>query len=423
MMPSPSDTDPSTVAPGPCFGRRRVGVLLAVMFCYLFYYTGRQTFGFAIPGIQAEFGLNKAQLGWCGAAMLWSYAIGQAITGQMADRWGGRGLMACGGMLSAVLNWVVSFGSGLLSIGIPWGLNGFAQSLGFASGSRILSNWWDHRHRGVIYGAYVFAAGCASILAFVMATWMVGFGWRWVFRWPVLFLFAVSGLFYFLVRDKPSDCGLADLPEDDPSPPDGPAAQPIIETALDRYRKVLRSGSFLLACASIGCQNLARYGLYVWVPVHFLGSKLQDSPDKWISLWLPVGMAVGAMTNGWISDHLLRGNRSRAALLFLIGAGLAAAAMWWLPKGHPLVVPMLFLTGFFVYGPESAYWALCPDLLGRRLAGTGTGVMNFCAKTVAGLGEPTVGALIERTGQTGMIFAVVSVACFLGAGLMGLVRR
>ena len=45
-------------------------MLLAAMFCYLFFYTGRQTFGFAIPGIQAEFGLSKETLGWISAAML-----------------------------------------------------------------------------------------------------------------------------------------------------------------------------------------------------------------------------------------------------------------------------------------------------------------------------------------------------------------
>jgi hypothetical protein len=34
-------------------------MLLAAMFCYLFCYTGRQTFGFAILGIQAKFGVTK----------------------------------------------------------------------------------------------------------------------------------------------------------------------------------------------------------------------------------------------------------------------------------------------------------------------------------------------------------------------------
>ena len=44
------------------------------MFCYLFYYTGRQSFGFAIPGIEKELGLDKQTLGWISAAMLWAYA-------------------------------------------------------------------------------------------------------------------------------------------------------------------------------------------------------------------------------------------------------------------------------------------------------------------------------------------------------------
>lgn len=61
-------------------------MLLAAMFCYLFFYTGRQTFGFAIPGIQAEFGLSKETLGWASSAMLWMYAIGQAINGNELKR-------------------------------------------------------------------------------------------------------------------------------------------------------------------------------------------------------------------------------------------------------------------------------------------------------------------------------------------------
>ena len=86
------------------FASARVKTLVAVMFCYLFYYTGRQNFGFAIPGLAEEFGLSKAQLGWCSTAMLWAYAIGQAINGQLADRFGGRSLMTLGGLLSFVMN-------------------------------------------------------------------------------------------------------------------------------------------------------------------------------------------------------------------------------------------------------------------------------------------------------------------------------
>ena len=68
------------------FKAARVKTLVAVMFCYLFYYTGRQNFGFAIPGMTEEFHLTKAQLGWCSSALLWSYAIGQAINNDLVRR-------------------------------------------------------------------------------------------------------------------------------------------------------------------------------------------------------------------------------------------------------------------------------------------------------------------------------------------------
>jgi sugar phosphate permease len=53
----------SVIQHDPAFLRARRFSLGAVKFCYLFYYTGRQTFGFAIPGIQAELGLQKQTLG------------------------------------------------------------------------------------------------------------------------------------------------------------------------------------------------------------------------------------------------------------------------------------------------------------------------------------------------------------------------
>jgi OPA family glycerol-3-phosphate transporter-like MFS transporter len=397
-------------------------MLLAVMFCYLFFYTGRQAFGFAMPGIQEELGLNKEQLGWCSAAMLWAYALGQALNGQLADRFGGRNMMALGAIFSCALNWVVSFGQGIATIGVPWAANGLAQSMGWAPGSRILSNWWDKQHRGLVYGSYVFAAGSSSVVTYVMASLVVGCGWRWIFRLPVLCLLVGAVVFWLVARNRPSDIGLANLPLEEGEPEVAPA-----ESAWHRYRVALSNGRFMLASLSIGFQSLARYGLLVWVPVHFLGANWKESPDKWVSVALPVGMAIGAVTNGWLSDRLFGGARGRAISIFLFCAAWAAGGMWLLPRGNPWVIPILFLTGFFVYGPQASYWALCPDMLGRRHAGTGTGVMNCCAYAFAGFGEPLIGRLIENNvlhaaDQTSVIFLVVATACLLALTLMRIAR-
>lgn len=404
------------------FRRLQWRVLFATMFCYFFFYTGRQSFGFAIPGIQQELGLSKEALGWASAALLWSYAIGQAINGNVGDKLGGRMMMTSGALLSCALTWVTSFATSFRTLAVPWGLNGFAQSMGWAPGSRVLSNWWGPRERGRTYGYYVFSAGMSSVLTFGLCTLLVqsGADWRWIFRLPVLLLILGAIVYFALVRNRPEDFGFTP-----PTDAGTVAIELERETSLERYKAVLGNGRFLLASAAIGFQSLARYALLIWVPVHLLGTQWKTSPDNvlWLSMALPTGMALGALANGWISDRFFGGNRSRAITLFMVLAAAAALTMYVLPQAHPAALPMMFLTGSFAYGPQSAFWALCPDLLGAKRAGTGTGVMNAAAYLVAGLGEPAIGAAIERNDDTGLVFAIVAGACLLSALIAATIRR
>ncbi len=420
------------------FRRAQFRMLLATMFCDPFFYTGRQAFGFAIPGIQQELGLSKTSLGWASALLLWAYAVGQSINGNLGDKFGGRRLMSLGAILSCLLNWVVSFGSSFASLAIPWAANGYAQSMGWAPGSRVLSNWWPRTDRGKVYGAYVFAAGMASVLAFTTSTLILEFdlGWRWIFRLPVLLLLVGGVTYYAIVRDRPEDLGFRCLPDDDDDDDgdgdgDGEVSLKVpaeeagtpIETSWQRYGHVLCNPRFLIASLAIGFQSMARYGLLIWVPVHFLGEDWKNSDAKWMSLALPIGMALGAIASGWLSDRVLHSNRSRVIGLFLFLAACCSLAMYLLPRDHWLGVPMLLLTGFFAYGPQSAFWALCPDLLGRERAGTGTGVMNTVAYIFAGLGEPLIGWIIESNDDTSLVFGVVAAACLVGALIAPLIRR
>jgi len=402
-------------------------MLLATMFCYLFFYTGRQTFGFAIPGIEEELGLSKLTLGWASATLLWAYAIGQAINGNLGDKFGGRRMMSLGAVLSCILNWVTSFGTSLATLIVPWAANGYAQSMGWAPGSRVLSNWWDHSERGKVYGAYVFAAGTASVLAFAtsMLILELNLDWRWIFRLPVLLMLFGGLTYYLVVRDRPEELGFPPLRNPGPDAPEPAAAtEPSeSESSRERYLHVLSNPRFMIACFAIGFQNLARYGLLVWVPVHFLGEDWKNSETKWVSIALPIGMALGAITSGWLSDRFFNSNRSRVISLFMFLAMICSLAMFFLPRDHWVGIPMLMLTGFFAYGPQSAFWALCPDLLGNQRAGTGTGVMNTFAYLFAGLGEPLIGYIIQTNGETSLVFLVVAVACLTSAVIALWIRK
>jgi len=413
-------------------------ILIATMFCYLFYYTGRQTFGFAIPFIEEELALSKTMLGYFGTALLWAYAVGQAINGNLGDKYGGRLLMSLGAVLSCGLNWIVSFGAGFWTLFIPWAGNGYAQSMGWAPGSRVLSNWWGHHERGRAFGYYMFAAGMSSILAFVTPLIILktlGLDWRWIFRLPVLLLLVGGVAYYLVVRDRPEDLGFKPLMDPNEANLSGNrnGAGRTEETSLQRYKAVLKNWRFLAAGIGIGFQSSARYGLLLWVPVHFLGKDWKNSDAAWISIALPVGMAFGAVTGGWLSDKLFNSVRWKLISWFMTLGAVTSMIMFFLPKGHGGGIVVLFMCGFFVYGSQSAFWALCPDLLGPQRAGTGVGIMDFFAYLFAGITCPLIGKMIETfritdsvTGglvdNTALVFPVVAVLCIIGT-LIGLVIR
>jgi len=415
----------------PDFLRARRWSLGAVMFCYLFYYTGRQTFGFAIPGIQAELGIDKQTLGWISAAMLWCYAAGQMINGNLGDKFGGRRMMCLGAVASFLLNWLTSFGIGFKSLAAAWGMNGLAQSMGWAPGSRLVSNWFGAHERGRAFGMYVLAAGLSSVLSFITSLIVLDvlhLDWRWIFRLPVILMLLGGLIVWLIARDRPSAAGFADLKDEN----DAASSETTRETIWNRYGIALKNGRLLLAGLAIGFQNTVRYGLLIWVPVYFLGKDFKDDPlGKWISIALPVGMALGAVTSGWISDRFCNSRRSGVIASFMILSAVASMGMYLLPPGHLFGLPVLFLAGFFAYGPQSAFWALAPDLLGRARAGTAVGVMNFFAYAMAGLGEPLIGWMIQHNPfastpgveSVALVFPLVAIFAACSATLALLIRR
>jgi sugar phosphate permease len=409
------------------FDQYKWRALIGVTFCYLFYYTGRQTLGFAIPGIQHDYGLSKYEIGWISAMMLWCYAGGQFINGNLGDKFGGKRMMIAGAILSLGANWVFSFGHSFWFFLLAWGANGYFQSMGFAPGSRLLSNWWGHKHRGFVYGVYVGFSGFSSVLAFILPLVILGamqLDWIWIFRLAPLSMLLGAIVLWFFVSERPEDNKSHPVEHaDDTSLPGADDNS----TSAQRYVTVLRNWRLYITGFAIGFQNAARYALVVWVPVHFLGLDWKTSSaiidPKWITIALPIGMALGALSNSWISDVVFQGRRYLAIVSYMVLASTTAIVMMFVPHGSMVAIGLLFLCGFFVFGPASSFWALCPDIFGRHVAGTATGVLNTMSYAFAGMSEPVIGHMIDSTGSTSIIFPIVAGLCGTSAVLSLLIKR
>lgn len=142
-------------------------------------------------------------------------------------------------------------------------------------------------------------------------------------------------------------------------------------------------------------------------------------------LFLPLGMALGALSTGFISDRLFRSNRV-LAILGLLGAGFVlVAGLYFVPRTDVTAsCLLLLLAGFAVYGPQAAYWTVGMHIGGAKRGGTALGMMDSAAYLFAAFGERLIGSVVDHTGTTRSIFPTIAIAC-LTAALLALpsIRR
>ncbi len=417
-------------------------VLLCTMGCYLFYYTGRLVIGHALPLMEQDLGYTKEELGWLTATLFFAYGTGQAINGNLGDWLGGRRMMALGAVGSMLVCWAFSFMHTLAWLLVLWAVNGYVQSMGWAPGSRLLSNWWPRRQRGLAFGLYLLAAGLAAVLV-----WMTSYAvlamlstedparWRWLFRVPVLALGAAGVVFYLLVRERPEDVGLDGIePEVTPNghPTAGEADPPRSAYSIQwigRYAHVTRDWRFLLACLVIMLQSFARYGLLTWIVIYYKDSGIDLKDSLLITLSLPIGMGIGAFAGGYASDRLFQSRRTIVVCLFLVISAACCLVLWATPvsaeSDKALGIASLFFAGFFVFGAQGPLWALCPDLVGKAHTGTAVGVMNAVAYMGAAAQGPILGYFISHPDRYGYpaVFLLLSLMCGISASLAVVIRR
>jgi MFS transporter, OPA family, glycerol-3-phosphate transporter len=341
------------------------------------------------------------------------------VSGHFSDRAGGRRLIALGAVASCVLNWLGSFATGFWTLALPWALNGCAQSMGFAPASRLIATWWAPGERGRAYGLLNGAAGLSSVLTYTTAALVVAWlSWRWVLRLPVLLLLLGAGVIWCFARDRPEDLGFPTVTVPGAAGPSPDPARGRSEPKVSlgaRASDALRNRPFVLASLGFGFANWARLGLLVWAPSHLLGTGAA-ARASWISLALPLGMALGAFVGGYTVDRFFAGNHPRMIVIsLLLAAGVSLGLLTAPPGARSLV--LLFAAGLLIFSPFPSFTVLGAELLGPHAVGAGVGFMNGFGYGTAALGDVVMGTVIDATGRTSAVFAVAAGACLLGAAV------
>ena len=162
---------------------------LAIMLCVIttINYLDRQALSIAAPSLMEEFSISNTQYGWITSAFLFTYALGQLLSGPIIDRLGTKKGFNLAVVLWSIAGILHALGRGFFSFFSLRGLLGFGEAANFPAALKAIAEWFPRAERSMAVGILTVGPGLGAVLSPPLLGVIIYFlGWRAAFIIPGL---------------------------------------------------------------------------------------------------------------------------------------------------------------------------------------------------------------------------------------------
>ena len=396
---------------------RRTGVhyawmIVGLTFAVLLVAAGLRTLAtILIVPLEGEFGWDRASLSLAIAISWVTGGLSSPFSGKLVDRFGPRGVMIGGLLLTLVGTGAMLTMQSLLELNLWWGL-----FVAFGSGSlavvmaAAVANRWFVGRRGLVTG--ILGAGTSAgqfIFVPLLMSLTVAFGWRAAVGAGALILLVLLPFVLLVMRNGPTDVGAQPYGAED-----APAGTSTVAGPLTSLSEAVRTWDFWLLAGSFFVCGFTSNGL---IGTHLIPHALEHgfTETAAASAMALIGAMniVGTTISGFLTDRynprrLLAGYYAfRAASLVMLPA---------VTEGYGLTV-FAILFGLDYIATVTPTAVLTADRFGRRSVGFLLGWIFFAHQIGAGLASYFGGVSRVAFGDYTVAFLAAGLLGFVAAGL------
>lgn len=396
----------------------RIRIFYAMFIGYVFYYFTRKSFTFAMPALMNDLGFNKAQLGILGSMLYITYGLSKFASGVMSDQSNPRFFMAIGLIITGITNICFGFSSSLILFALFWGINGWFQGWGWPPCARLLTHWYSQSERGSWWSLWSTSHNVGGFMIPIVAGFCAQYlGWRYAMFIPGVLCISVGFLLINRLRDTPQSLGLPAIEkwrQDYSSEAEKKKINEKQEKELTTKQILF---DYVLTNKWIWFLAIASFFVYIirmaindWSALYLIETKGYSmiKANFCVSLF-DIGGLFGMLAAGWLSDKISAGKRGPMNTVFSVGMLASVLALWFFPDvGGTVTSAMLFMIGFFLFGPQMLIGLAAAELSHKKAAGTASGFAGWFAYFgAAGAGYP-LGKIAQEFGWNGY-FTILSV--------------
>ncbi|HGS7707612.1 TPA: MFS transporter [Klebsiella pneumoniae] len=327
------------------FRRVRWQTFIAMTLAYVTFYVCRLSFTVAKSAL-VELGITPTELGMIGSTLFFSYAIGKLVNGFIADHANVVRYMSLGLLLSAGMNLMMGMTTNALLLAIFWGINGWAQSMGYLSTA---------------------ALGAAGVVLLVL-----------------------------FMHDSPQSSGFPSINVIRDEPQEEVEAR---GSVFKNQLLALRNPALWTLALASAFMYIDRYAVNSW-GIFFLE---QDKAYSTLEASGIIGVnaiagIAGTIIAGMLSDRFFPRNRSVMAGFISLLNTAGFALMLWSPHNYYTDILAMIIFGATI-GALTCFLGglIAVDISSRKAAGAALGTIGIASYAGAGLGEFLTGIIIDKT--------------------------
>ncbi|MBN1915220.1 MAG: MFS transporter family glucose-6-phosphate receptor UhpC [Parachlamydiales bacterium] len=390
----------------------RIRTFYGMYLGYAFYYFSRKSFIFAMPAMIQDLGFDKAQLGILASILSITYGLSKFFSGILSDRSNPRYFMAFGLIITGILNILFGLSSTLIFFAFFWGLNGWFQGWGWPPAAKLLTHWYSQSERGRWWSVWNTSHNIGgAFIPLIVAYLAQHMGWRYGLYVPGISCILVGFFIMNRLRDTPISLGLPqiekyrnDLPEDIKSQRE----ERTLSTKEILVDYVLKNRFIWILALAYFFVYIIRTAINDWMLLFLVESKgYSYLAAGGTVFFFEIGGFLGSLVAGWASDYVFKGRRGPVNVLFSIFVLASILAFWKAPGGMiAFDTALMFLIGFFIFGPQMLIGMAAAELSHKNAAGTATGFVGAFAYAGAAFAGGPLGILMKSWGWDGCFIAL-----------------
>ena len=384
--------------------------IIASMIGYALFYFVRKNLSVAMPGMQDDLGITKADLGLFLTLHGLIYGISKFANGFIGDRVNARYFMVTGLVLSAICNIVFGFSSAVLVFGIVWMLNGWFQGMGFPPCARLLTHWVPPTELATKMSVWNTSHSIGAGIVVIFCGYIVSMGWRWCFFLPSVVALIGAVFLWFALRDTPRSVGLPEIRMPDEKADTGKDDKAAFKQVV--RRKVFGNPYIWIIAIANFFVYTVRYAVLDWGPTLLSEWKhVTIEHAGWMVAAFEISGILGMLAAGWVTDHIFGGRGPRTCVMCMVFATIVIGLFWMIDTPSMWVATLLLgAAGFCIYGPQALVGIAASNLATKQAAATAvgfTGLFGYASTILSGWG---LGVLVEAIGWNYAIGVLIIIA-------------